>query len=208
MDYVTLLLVDDDVDLLRLLQRRLESDGFDTIAVEGGRQARIALERRLPDLAIVDILMPEMDGFEVAEMIKQRGDIPIIFLTSVGKTKTRIEAIRSFAEDYVIKPFNYQELLARVQRILRRTAGSVAIHEPLVLVDQDLSLDFGKSMAHSPRCSKIVSHRGQNPLSPRAQCRADVAGEHPRGPHLGLRRRDRSRGPARSHLSPPPQNRA
>ena len=84
MDYVTLLLVEDDVDLLRLLQRRFESDGFDTLPVEGGRQARIALERRLPDLAIVDILMPEMDGFEVAEMIKRRGDIPIVFLTSVG----------------------------------------------------------------------------------------------------------------------------
>jgi two-component system KDP operon response regulator KdpE len=150
MDYVTLLLVDDDVDLLRLLQRRLESDGFDTVAVEGGRQARIALERRLPDLAIVDILMPEMDGFQVAEMIKKRGDIPVIFLTSVGETKTRIEAIRRFAEDYITKPFDYQELLARVQRILRRTAGSSAIREPLVVVDDDLSLDFDRSMAHTP----------------------------------------------------------
>ena len=150
MDYVPLLLVDDDVDLLRLLQRRLESDGFDTIAVEGGRQARIALERRIPDLAIVDILMPEMDGFQVAEMIKKRGDIPVIFLTSVGETKTRIEAIRRFAEDYITKPFDYQELLARVQRILRRTAGSSAIREPLVVVDDDLSLDFDGSVAHTP----------------------------------------------------------
>jgi DNA-binding response OmpR family regulator len=149
MDYVTLLLVDDDVDLLRLLQRRFERDGFDTIAVEGGREARIALERRLPDLAIVDILMPEMDGFQVAEMIKKRGDIPILILTSVGETKTRIEGIRRFAEDYVVKPFDYQELLARVQRILRRTAGSTPIREPLVIVDGDLSLDFDRSLAHT-----------------------------------------------------------
>lgn len=150
MDYVTLLLVDDDLDLLRLLQRRFERDGFDTIPVEGGRQALIALERRFPDLAIVDILMPEMDGFELAELIKKRGDIPIVFLSSVSETDTRIEGIRRFAEDYVVKPFDYKELLARVQRILRRTAGTTAIREPLVVVDADLSLDFSRSIAHTP----------------------------------------------------------
>jgi DNA-binding response OmpR family regulator len=150
MDYVTLLLVDDDVDLIRLLQRRLERDGYEVIAVEGGRQAMLALQRRLPDLAIIDILMPEMDGFQVAEEIKKRGDIPLLFLSSVGETQTRIEAIRLYAEDYVVKPFDYQELLARVQRILRRTAGLRAIHEPLVVVDDGLSLDFERSEAQTP----------------------------------------------------------
>jgi DNA-binding response OmpR family regulator len=149
MDYVTLLLVDDDVDLLQMLERRLGNDGYEVVAVDGGRQALLALQRRLPDLAIVDILMPEMDGFQVAEEIKKRGDIPIIFLTSVRETKTRVEGIRRFAEDYVVKPFDYQELLARVQRVLRRTAGPTAIHEPLVVVDDDLSLDFGHSEAHT-----------------------------------------------------------
>jgi len=149
-DYATLLLVDDDVDLLRLLQRRLEDAGHEVIAVEGGRQALLALQRRWPDLAVVDLLMPEMDGFQVAEQIKKRGDIPIIFLTSVTETKTRIEGIRRYAEDYVVKPFDYEELLARVQRVLRRTAGAVDMHEPLVVVDEDLSLDFGQSEAHTP----------------------------------------------------------
>jgi DNA-binding response OmpR family regulator len=150
MDYVTLLVVDDDVDLLQMLQRRLERDGYEVMAVEGGRQALLALRRRLPDLAIVDILMPEMDGFELAVEIKKRGDIPLVFLSSVGETRTRIEAIRRFAEDYVVKPFDYQELLARVQRILRRTAGSMPIREPLVVVDDGLSLDFDRSEAHTP----------------------------------------------------------
>jgi DNA-binding response OmpR family regulator len=149
MDYVTLLLVDDDLDLLRLLRRRLERDGFEVMAVEGGRQALLALERRFPDLAIVDILMPDMDGFQFAAEIKKRGDIPLIFLTSVGETRTRIEGIRRYAEDYVVKPFDYQELLARVQRILRRTAGPRAIHEPLVVVDEGLSIDFHRSEAHT-----------------------------------------------------------
>jgi two-component system KDP operon response regulator KdpE len=149
MDYVTLLLVDDDVDLLRMLQRRLERDGYEVVAVEGGRQALLALQRRLPDLAIVDILMPEMDGFQLAAEIKKRGDIPLIFLSSVGESRTRIEAIRRFAEDYVVKPFDYRELLARVQRILRRTVGSMPIQDPLVIVDDDLSLDFGRSEAHT-----------------------------------------------------------
>jgi DNA-binding response OmpR family regulator len=150
MDYVTLLLVDDDVDLLTLLQRRLERDGFEIIAVEGGQHAVYAMKRRLPDLAIVDLLMPGMSGFETAEQIKKLCDIPIIFLTSVSETKTKIEGIRRFAEDYIVKPFEYEELLARIQRVLRRTAGATSIREPLVVVDGDLSLDFGHSEAHTP----------------------------------------------------------
>jgi DNA-binding response OmpR family regulator len=150
MNYLTVLLVDDDVDLLRLLQRRLENDGFQVIAVSDGRSAVIALQRSLPDLAILDILMPEMSGFETAEEIKKRGDIPIIFLTSVGEAKTRIEGIRRYAEDYVVKPFDYQELLARVQRVLRRTAGSRTLQEPRIVVDENLGLDFARSEAHTP----------------------------------------------------------
>lgn len=150
MNYLTVLLVDDDVDLLRLLQRRLENDGFQVIAVSDGRSAVIALGRSLPDLAILDILMPEMNGFETAEEIKKRGDIPIIFLTSVGEAKTRIEGIRRYAEDYVVKPFDYQELLARVQRVLRRTAGSRILQEPRIVVDENLGLDFARSEAYTP----------------------------------------------------------
>lgn len=157
MDYATVLLVDDDVDLLRLLHRRLEQDGFEITAVEGGKQALLALRKQMPDLAIVDLLMPEMDGFQVAELIKKQADLPIIFLTSVAETKTRVDAIRRYAEDYVIKPFDYEELLARIQRVLRRTAGSTPIHEPLVVVDDHLSLDFGRAEAHTPASTVKLS---------------------------------------------------
>ena len=150
MDYVTLLLVDDDVELLRMLQRRLELDGYDVMTAEGGRQALEALNRRCPDLAVIDLLMPGMDGFELAEQIKKRGDLPLLFLTSVGDTRTRIEAIRQYAEDYVLKPFDYGELVARVQRILRRTAGPSPISDPLVVVDEGLTLDFSRSEVHTP----------------------------------------------------------
>jgi len=150
MDYVTLLLVDDDVDLLRMLERRLELDGYDVMTAEGGRQALAALDRRCPDLAVIDLLMPGMDGFELAAQIKKRGDLPLLFLTSVGDTKTRVEAIRQYAEDYLLKPFDYGELLARVERVLRRTAGSSQISDPLVVVDESLTLDFSRSEAHTP----------------------------------------------------------
>lgn len=149
MEYATLLLVDDDTDLLRMLSHRLEHDGYEVIAAEGGRQALLALERHLPNLAIVDLLMPEMDGFQVAEQIKRRGDLPIIFLTSVGDTQTRIDAIRRYAEDFVLKPFDYGELLARVQRVLRRTAGSGSLSEPRVVVDGGLTLDLALREAHT-----------------------------------------------------------
>lgn len=150
MDYVTLLLVDDDIDLLHLLSRRLEADGYETIAVEGGRQALLAMARRLPDLAIIDLLMPGMDGFQLAEEIKKRGDLPIIFLTSVAEPRKRVEAIRRYAEDYIGKPFDYQELLARVQRVLRRTAGAAPVNEPLVVVDDSLSIDLNRGEAYTP----------------------------------------------------------
>jgi len=151
MDYITLLLVDDDADLLRLLKRRLEKDGYNVLAVESGRQALLALQRRVPELAILDIRMPEMDGLELAAAIKKRGDTPIIFLTSVDDATSRVDAIRRFAEDYVGKPFDYQELLARVQRVLRRTAGITGVHEPLVVVDDYLSLDFDQGQALTSR---------------------------------------------------------
>jgi len=147
---VSLLLVDDDLDLLRLLQRRLENDGYQVTAVAGGRAALIALQRQLPDIAIIDILMPEMNGFQVAEEIKKRSDLPILFLTSISDTKTRIEAIRQYAEDYILKPFDYGELLARLQRILRRTSGTRDLHDPMIEVCEELRLDFGRAEAHTP----------------------------------------------------------
>jgi len=150
MEYATLLLVDDDIDLLQMLERRLEHAGYEIMAVEGGPQALLALERRLPDLAILDLMMPEMHGFQLAEQIKRRGDIPIIFLTSVSTSKDRIDGIRRYAEDYVVKPFDFDELLARIQRILRRTAGSVTIREPLIVIDEDLSLNLARAEAHTP----------------------------------------------------------
>jgi two-component system KDP operon response regulator KdpE len=150
MDYVTLLLVEDDVDLLRMLHRRLERDGYDVIAVEGGRQALLALQRRLPDLVILDLVMPEMDGSELAAEIKKRYDLPIVVLTSVTDVRTRIDSIRRFAEDYIVKPFDYEELLARIQRVLSRTAGTVSLREPRVVIDGDLELDFDGSQAYTP----------------------------------------------------------
>jgi DNA-binding response OmpR family regulator len=149
-DYVTILLVDDNIDLLRLLQRRFERDGFEVIAAEDGRQALLALSRQVPDVAILDLVMPGMSGFEVADEIKKKGDVPIIFLTAVDEASMRIEGIREYAEDYVVKPFDYQELLVRLQRILRRTAGLTSLREPLVVVDEGLSLDFGRAEAHGP----------------------------------------------------------
>ena len=150
MDYVTLLLVEDDTDLLRMLHRRLERDGYDVIAVEGGRQALLALQRRLPDLVILDLVMPEMDGSELAAEIKKRYDLPIVVLTSVTDVRTRIDSIRRFAEDYIVKPFDYEELLARIQRVLSRTAGTVSLREPRVVIDGDLELDFDGSQAYTP----------------------------------------------------------
>ena len=117
MDYVTLLLVDDNVDLLRLLKRRLEADGYEVIAVEGGRQALIALERRVPDLAILDVLMPETDGIETLRRIKQlHPSTEVILLTGHGSVETALRGMMNGAFDYLVKPCEPDYLKSRIQR--------------------------------------------------------------------------------------------
>jgi len=130
MNYMTLLLVDDDVDLLRLLQRRLERDGYDVIAAEGSRAALHALQRSLPDLAIVDILMPEMDGFEFLEALGARAeapDIPVVVLTAMDLTDEDRSRLKGGVERVISKTgANSEELLAELTRLVdrsRREAG-------------------------------------------------------------------------------------
>ena len=114
------LVVDDDAHVRRLVEVLFERVGFDVITASNGVQAMAALKHGVPDLAIVDRSMPVMDGFELAKALKARADIPIIMLTASGDKDVVVQAINSFAEDYIVKPFDGRELIARAQRILRR----------------------------------------------------------------------------------------
>ena len=141
-----LLVVDDDPDILSSLSIHLRADGYRVLQARGGKEALGVLERELPALAIVDLMMPGMDGFETSRRIKRRADIPILVLTAVDSEETKVRAIELYADDYLTKPFSYAELAARVGRILRRAwpAGPPASTER---VDGDLTLDFAAQTA-------------------------------------------------------------
>ena len=116
----SLLVVDDDPDILTTLSIHLGADGYRVLRAAGGKEALALLDEELPALAIIDLMMPGMDGFETSRRIKQRADIPILMLTAVDAEETKVQAIERYADDYMTKPFSHAELTARVGRIVRR----------------------------------------------------------------------------------------
>jgi DNA-binding response OmpR family regulator len=140
-----LLVVDDDPQLLMLLADKLRRDGYDVAAAHSGPEALAALDERWPQLVILDLMMPEMSGEEVAERIKARVDIPIIILSAVTAAESKVGAIQRYAEDYVTKPFNYLELSARVERVLRRLNEKIPSQE--LVLGPDLTLMLARRRA-------------------------------------------------------------
>ncbi len=119
-----ILLVDDDLNLLSVLSRRLTREGMDVRTASSGYAALESLERAWPALLVVDLMMPRMDGFELCRRVKRIADLPIIVLSAVDASESKVRALEQYAEDYITKPFNPDELVARVQRILRRTSSA------------------------------------------------------------------------------------
>jgi two-component system KDP operon response regulator KdpE len=117
------LLVDDDPTLLPVLARRLARDGFAVDTASSGQEALQHLERAWPSLLVIDLMMPHMDGFELCRRVKRIADLPIIVLSAVDASESKVRALQEYAEDYITKPFDPDELAARIHRVLRRTAG-------------------------------------------------------------------------------------
>jgi DNA-binding response OmpR family regulator len=118
---VTILLVDDETRMLNLLGLYLEPHGFKCIKSESGKDALDLLEEEKIDLVILDVMMPEMDGWTTCKKIRESSNIPIIMLTARSETVDVIKGLKFGADDYVTKPFNEEELLARIEALLRRT---------------------------------------------------------------------------------------
>jgi len=116
------LLVDDDLTLLSALSRRVSRAGYEVRTASTGAAALKQLEGTWPALLVVDLMMPGMDGFELCRRVKQLADLPIIVLSAVDASEAKVSALELYAEDYVTKPFDPDELVARIQRVLRRAA--------------------------------------------------------------------------------------
>src|ERR671921_647328 len=120
-----ILLVDDDPNLLVLLADQLRADGFEIQTARDGEEALRRLDGGWPDLLIVDMMMPRMDGLTLAREIKGRADLPIIVLSAIDAGDSKADLLEEVAEDYVTKPYHYPELRARINRILKRLGDRV-----------------------------------------------------------------------------------
>jgi two-component system, OmpR family, KDP operon response regulator KdpE len=132
------LLVDDDLTLLSVLSRRVARAGYEVRTAPSGPAALKALEAGWPAILVVDLMMPGMDGFELCRRVKQLADLPIIVLSAVDASEAKVSALELYAEDYVTKPFDPDELVARIQRVLRRSSiGSpqILLHGGEIEVD-------------------------------------------------------------------------
>jgi len=143
MQFPLILVIDDDPIITRTLSLNLQADGYDVVTAAGGGEALRVLERRLPDLAIVDLILPDIHGFDLSRKIKSYNDIPIVMLTAVGTEESIIAGLERYAEDYVVKPFSYKQLLARVTRVLKRTRTAKPERE-VVKLSNAVAIDFAR----------------------------------------------------------------
>lgn len=118
----TIVTADDDPRLLRLVSRSLELEGYEVIATQDGEQALQAVEIRMPDLVLLDVMMPKLDGFTVCTRIREFSTVPIIVMTARGQDKDKVLGLDLGADDYLTKPFSVDELLARIRAVLRRSS--------------------------------------------------------------------------------------
>lgn len=144
-----ILAVDDNLYTLRIVQHALEQANFKVLTAVSGEDALAIMSREgLPHLAVVDIHMPPgMSGFEFCRTIHQFSDLPVVMLTAVNEENTIIEGLEEHAEDYIIKPFSPAELVARVNRVLRRMGDFAYTLEPLTRVDEHLTINFPERKA-------------------------------------------------------------
>ncbi|MCB0132085.1 MAG: response regulator transcription factor [Caldilineaceae bacterium] len=142
-----ILVVDDAADTRLMLSLRLQREGYLVYAASGGSEALELINKEgLPHLVVLDIMMPGMDGFAVAAELRRMGDTPIIFLSALSDTDTKVEGINRFAEDYITKPFAFPELLARIRRVMLRVAPD-QVFDPELQIDELLSVNFAQQYA-------------------------------------------------------------
>jgi two-component system KDP operon response regulator KdpE len=157
-----ILLVDDDPNLLRLVAEQLRDDGFDVTTARDGAEALRILERAWPDLLIVDLMMPRIDGLTLARRVKERADLPVIVLSAIDSGDSKASALEAVAEDYVTKPFHYPELRARIHRVLRRVgdnvpAGALPLGPSLVLeLQRRRAIVDGRVVSLTPTESRLL----------------------------------------------------
>jgi two-component system, OmpR family, KDP operon response regulator KdpE len=118
------LVADDDAPILRLVRTKLQADGYGVITAMNGQEAVELFEKERPDIVVLDLMMPVMDGYDAMQQIRQSANVPVVILTARSAAPEKIRGLDLGADDYVTKPFNPEELSARIAAVLRRVSGS------------------------------------------------------------------------------------
>lgn len=165
-----ILVVDDDVNICELLRLYLEKEGYTVSIVNDGESAVKSFGEIQPDLMLLDIMLPRLDGWQVCREIRKFSDKPIIMLTAKGETFDKVLGLELGADDYVVKPFDAKEVVARVKAVLRRSAGTPAADIKQVeydklkinLTNYELWVD-GKRIDTPPKELELIYHLASNP---------------------------------------------
>jgi two-component system KDP operon response regulator KdpE len=139
-----ILVVDDEPRMTRFIRMNLELEGYRVIEAHDGIEALEKARIELPDLIILDVMMPELNGFETLRMLRELSNVPVIMLTVRDEEEDKIRGLELGADDYVTKPFSARELASRVKAVLRRAQGPSAPEESILHIDDRLSIDFNK----------------------------------------------------------------
>jgi two-component system KDP operon response regulator KdpE len=143
-DRKLILVVDDEPRMTKFVRMNLELEGYRVSEASDGLEALNKARDELPDLIILDVNMPELDGFETLKLLRQTGNTPVIMLTVKADEDDRIKGLELGADDYVTKPFSPRELASRVKAVLRRTETAAPVEKTTIVVDNDLTIDFKK----------------------------------------------------------------
>jgi len=137
-----ILVVDDERRIRRFVRMNLDLEGYDVIEAANGAEALDKVREEMPDLVLLDVMMPDLDGFETLEHMRATSSVPVIMLTAKGDEEDRIKGLDLGADDYVTKPFSPRELLSRIRAVLRRAEPLKSQSAEPLVIDEDLSIDF------------------------------------------------------------------
>ncbi len=167
----TILIVEDDRNIAELLQLYLEKEGYSVTVANDGGQGLSKFRTIKPDMVLLDVMMPVMDGWEVCKAIRAEAQTPIIMLTAKSETSDKVQGLRSGADDYITKPFEMREVLARVEAVLRRTRGGAPEKKARRLVFDKLIIDMdafeltvdGKKVDTPPKEMELLFYLASSP---------------------------------------------
>lgn len=167
---IKILVVDDDSNICELLRLYLEKEGFDAVIASDGAQAVAVFDTEKPDLILLDVMMPLLDGWQVCREIRKKSQCPIIMITAKGEVFDRVLGLELGADDYVVKPFETKEVIARIKAVLRRSGVNEAKkvrqveYDGLYINMENYELKVhGKTVDTPPKEMELIYHLASNP---------------------------------------------